>query len=89
MLGQGGNITVQAKPVGTTDTIESERSRLFTSATMKANGLQGGTITALADDVYLLAANLEAKGALQGGTILIGGDYQGKNSTIANAATNV
>ncbi len=43
------------------------------SATVK-----GGEINVLGDRVGLVAANLNASGAIGGGKVLIGGDYQGK-----------
>jgi filamentous hemagglutinin family protein len=47
---------------------------------------QGGTIDVLGDQVALSdGAQLDASGATGGGTIRVGGDYQGKNPAITNA----
>jgi hypothetical protein len=45
----------------------------------------GGNINVLGDQVKLLSANLDASGTDGGGTVRIGGDYQGKG-TIPNAS---
>jgi filamentous hemagglutinin family protein len=48
---------------------------------------QGGTIHVLGDKVGLLdLASIDVSGALGGGTVLIGGDFQGKNPDIQNAS---
>ncbi len=72
---QGGEITVNAMEV---------RQGGATSAT----GTQGvgGTIKLLGDRVALMdAATVDASGATGGGTVLVGGDYQGKNPEVRNA----
>ncbi|WP_153161844.1 YDG domain-containing protein [Zoogloea sp. 1C4] len=47
---------------------------------------RGGSITLTGDHVGLFeGAELDASGATGGGTVLVGGDYQGKNPDIANA----
>nr|VFJ49473.1 MAG: filamentous hemagglutinin family N-terminal domain-containing protein [Candidatus Kentron sp. FW] len=54
------------------------------TATSK-NGV-GGRIEVLGNEVALASgAKLDASGSTGGGTILVGGDYQGKNSKIHNA----
>lgn len=45
---------------------------------VSSNTGKGGEINVLGDRVGLVAANLNASGAIGGGTVLIGGDYQGK-----------
>ncbi len=72
----GGRITAQAP--GAT---------LQAAGTMEARGSQGagGSIHLLGGDVRLAGAQLDVSGASAGGTILVGGDYQGANPTIANA----
>ena len=68
--GPGGTISVQAG------------ERLFSSATMRANGEgasgSGGTIEVTAPKVTLAAAQLEASGAAGGGAVRVGGGYQGR-----------
>ena len=55
-----------------------------TSATSAAG--KGGEITVLGEQVGMQGnAKADASGALGGGTVLLGGDYQGKNPAIANA----
>ncbi len=46
----------------------------------------GGTIQLLGRHVGLSAASIDASGTAGGGTVLIGGDYQGRNPAIQNAA---
>lgn len=48
-------------------------------------GEKGGTITATAQQVGLVGATIKASGDAGGGTALLGGGYQGKNSAVANA----
>src|SRR3990167_5006195 len=48
-------------------------------------GEKGGTITATAQQVGLVGATIKASGDAGGGTVLLGGGYQGKNSAVANA----
>jgi len=45
---------------------------------VSSNIAKGGEINVLGDRVGLVAANLNASGAIGGGTVLIGGDLQGK-----------
>ncbi|MFA6069376.1 MAG: YDG domain-containing protein, partial [Janthinobacterium sp.] len=55
-----------------------------TSATSAAG--KGGEITVLGDQVGMQGnARVDASGATGGGTVLLGGDYQGNNVAIANA----
>ncbi|MEA5477633.1 filamentous hemagglutinin N-terminal domain-containing protein [Pseudanabaena galeata UHCC 0370] len=45
---------------------------------VSSNTNKGGEINVLGDRVALISANLNASGAIGGGTVLIGGDYLGK-----------
>jgi filamentous hemagglutinin family protein len=45
---------------------------------VSSNTNKGGEINVLGDRVGLVSANLNASGAISGGTVLIGGDYLGK-----------
>ena len=55
-----------------------------TSATGAAG--KGGEIAVLGDQVGLFGdARVDASGATSGGTVLLGGDYQGKNAAVQNA----
>ena len=61
-------------------------SRTEISGAASANGVTGGTIQALGNQVGIMdGATISADGAQGGGTILVGGDYQGKNSEVQNA----
>ena len=56
----------------------------------KGNSGSGGSIQVLGERVALLGnASLDASGESGGGTILVGGDYQGKNTSIKNASQTV
>ncbi|MGE5492081.1 MAG: caspase family protein [Actinomycetota bacterium] len=56
------------------------------SATNSAG--QGGSIQVLGKDVTLTGtASIDASGAAGGGQVLVGGDWQGKNPSVANAQT--
>ena len=83
----GGTILVQAISAGNATLAEAQRSRVFSSAKYNTTGQVGGRIDVLAGDVVLAAARLDAYGARHGGTVLVGGDLHGANSTIANAIT--
>ncbi len=76
----GGLTTVDAGIGGT----------LLVAGTIDAQGLQsgelGGTVRLLGDHVGVISgAVVNASGDAGGGTILVGGDYQGKNPDIRNA----
>ncbi|WP_176442372.1 MBG domain-containing protein [Noviherbaspirillum humi] len=81
---QGGSITMQ-----------SSGGRLFSSGRYEAKGHVGGGIDMLGRDIALNAAALDASGAQQGGTIRIGGDWQGSGdvqraqSTYVTQATSI
>src|SRR4051812_2057203 len=74
---KGGSVTVQ-----------SDTGTLLAQGVVEAKGAErnGGKIQMLAQQVALLGnAKLDASGAMGGGTVLIGGDFQGKNPDIQNA----
>ncbi len=79
--GSGGSISVQAA------------QRVFSSANISAQargaGQRGGDVKLLADEVMLFGANVNASGAGGGGSVRLGGDYQGKNPTVPNASTTL
>ena len=62
---------------------------LYLSGKVLANGTaeQGGKITLTAPRTTIAGAQLEAEGRSGGGTILVGGGWQGNDTTLANAAT--
>lgn len=50
------------------------------------SGQKGGTVKVLGDRVGLFAGTkIDASGAAGGGTVLVGGDFQGKNPAVRNA----
>ena len=58
------------------------------SATGNQAGSTGGNIEVTGEQVALFkGANLDASGDAGGGTVLVGGDYQGKNSEVYNSRT--
>ncbi|MGH8621765.1 MAG: filamentous hemagglutinin N-terminal domain-containing protein, partial [Burkholderiales bacterium] len=75
---QGGTVTAQA-----------ERGTLLVDGTIEATGSEakGGTVELLGERVGLInQASVDASGRSGGGTVLAGGDYQGKNPEIQNAS---
>ncbi|NQZ32436.1 MAG: filamentous hemagglutinin N-terminal domain-containing protein, partial [Oceanospirillaceae bacterium] len=47
---------------------------------------KGGSIDVLGDRVAIMAGTIDVSGATGGGSVRIGGDYQGKNAAIQNAS---
>ena len=73
---RGGQVAVQSS--GTT----------LVSGTVDASGsaAAGGNVQILGDRVGLIdSASVNASGATGGGTVLVGGDFQGKNADVQNA----
>ncbi len=61
---------------------------LDTGSTMSARsaGGRGGEVQVLGESVAMLdAATIDVSGGFGGGTVLVGGDYQGANPSVANA----
>ncbi|WP_332848330.1 YDG domain-containing protein, partial [Massilia sp. S19_KUP03_FR1] len=75
--GENGKIVLKA----------SARALLEDGSITSATGAgSGGNITVLGDQVGVLGnARVDASGKLGGGTVLLGGDYQGKNPAVPNA----
>jgi filamentous hemagglutinin family protein len=72
----GGQITLDAGPSGT----------LLASGQISATGLKGGDVQLLGKHVGLIEqAVIDASGQNAGGSILLGGDYQGANPLISNS----
>lgn len=81
---------IEAKSLNTENgriRLVAEDSRVIVTGEMTAkNGDNGGTIHVLGKEVLLLEeAQLDATGIANGGEVLLGGDYQGKNPDIYNA----
>lgn len=75
--GQGGAVTVQA-----------ETGTLLAGGRIEAKGVQanGGEVKLLGQQVGLMGqASVDASGSTGGGTVRVGGDYQGKNADVQNA----
>src|SRR4051812_36485087 len=73
---------------GGTVTVQSDTGTLLAQGVVEAKGTEqnGGEIQMLAAQVGLLGnATLDASGKTGGGTVLVGGDFQGKNADIQNA----
>jgi filamentous hemagglutinin family protein len=77
--------------------VVSEGGRVFLKASRDAyvdgsgrivtTGTKGGTVEVLGNRVALTdQAAIDASGAMGGGQVLVGGDYQGQNPVVANAA---
>ena len=49
-------------------------------------GQSGGSVTLTAHHVGLFGARIDASGDAGGGTVLVGGDFQGKNLSVQNAS---
>lgn len=95
----GGNIyslAINQKGVINATGIENKNGKIILSASqgeveingsLKAQSLdKGGEINLLGDYVHIKdKANIDVSSDKDGGTILIGGDYQGKNENIKNA----
>ena len=79
--GQGGEVTIQAGE-------KSAGGTLLADGAIEAKGsvAKGGMVQMLGDRVGLIGnARVDASGDAGGGTVLVGGDFQGKNSEIQNA----
>ncbi|MBD2666660.1 filamentous hemagglutinin family outer membrane protein [Richelia sinica FACHB-800] len=65
-------------------TIAAQPGTNIISGKIDVSGNTGGKVNIFGDKVGLVAANINASGHQNGGTVLIGGDYQGKG-TVPNA----
>jgi filamentous hemagglutinin family protein len=67
-----------------------ESSAVIVGGTLDASGTgagqTGGSVTVTGQHVGLVGAKIDASGDAGGGGVLIGGDYQGKNPLVQNAA---
>ncbi|MDX2099700.1 MAG: filamentous hemagglutinin N-terminal domain-containing protein, partial [Leptolyngbyaceae cyanobacterium bins.59] len=79
--GKGGTVQFQ----GGTRFSPSVTPGLFLSGQIDASGQQGGTVQILGQQLDLYDAQIRANGVQGGGTILVGGDFQGKNPVVPNA----
>ncbi|MEH1789146.1 MAG: CHAT domain-containing protein [Nostoc sp.] len=85
-----GNTGLTANPDGTVQLtgsnikIPTTPGTTIVSGKVDVSSQTGGTVTALGKRVAVVDANINASGNNGGGTVLIGGDYQGKG-TLPNA----
>ena len=96
VLRAGGDITLAPTSVvaangarGGEIELQADSGTLLADGRIEARGetATGGTIQLLGERVGLVnAAQVDASGASGGGTVLVGGDYQGKNPEIQNAS---
>ncbi|WP_308925165.1 YDG domain-containing protein [Janthinobacterium sp. J1-1] len=97
-IGMAGALLNQRGVLNANSAVLGENGKIVLKATGKAlleNGSvttasntagKGGEVTVLGEQVGVLGnAQVDASGALGGGTVLLGGDYQGKNAAIPNA----
>ena len=76
--GQGGRVVLQSAGL----TVLDQGSAI----SARASAGRGGDVHVLGTSVAMLdAASIDVSGATGGGTVLLGGDYQGANAAIANA----
>ena len=82
------SVTTANGPSGGSVTIQSQSGTTMVSGKVEATGSEakGGTIRLLGNQVGLVdQAQVSASGQTGGGTVLVGGDYQGKNPDVQNA----
>ena len=76
------NVSVNSKGevvlTGSATGIPGDAGSAIASGTLDVSGTHGGTVQILGEQVGLFAATINANGNNGGGTVLIGGDYQGK-----------
>jgi len=85
-----GSVTSANGSQGGQINIQNESGTTLVSGTVTAigNDGKGGDIQVLGNQVGLIdSAQIDASGKNGGGSILIGGDYQGKNPAVQNAET--
>src|SRR6266850_277580 len=87
-----GSLTTANGLSGGTVTLQAEGGTNLISGTVEAKGSsgQGGTIQALGVRVGVIGHGvIDASGDAGGGTVLVGGDYQGVNPNVQNAQQTV
>ncbi|WP_238534028.1 filamentous hemagglutinin N-terminal domain-containing protein, partial [Herbaspirillum lusitanum] len=94
MINQRGILNANSAQVGETGKIilkASGDTLLEAGSVTSATGAgQGGEVSVLGERVALTGdARIDASGQTGGGTVLVGGDYQGKNAAVQNARQTV
>ncbi|MBS4096808.1 MAG: filamentous hemagglutinin N-terminal domain-containing protein [Sulfuricella sp.] len=88
LVSQRGNVSADSAVVGENGKIvfKASRDTLIEGSVSATGAGKGGEIQVLGERVAILdGAKLDASGQSGGGTVLVGGDYQGKNPAIQNA----
>ena len=83
-----GSVTTASGPQGGSVTVQAENGTLLVSGTVAAKGDagKGGMIQLTGDRVGLIGnAAIDASGLTGGGSVLVGGDFQGRNAEVQNA----
>ncbi len=86
---EAGSVTTANGPDGGSVTAQAETGTLLASGTIEAKGEsgKGGTVHLLGNQVGVIGnANVDVSGGSGGGTVLVGGDFQGSNPEVQNAA---
>ncbi|MBI4293123.1 MAG: filamentous hemagglutinin N-terminal domain-containing protein, partial [Betaproteobacteria bacterium] len=85
---EAGSTISASGPNGGEVTVQAEGGTLLASGAVEAKGSveKGGTVRLLGERVGLIGeASVDASGDRGGGTVLVGGDFQGKNVEVQNA----
>ncbi len=77
------------KLVGSGVTLPTASGTAIVSDQINVSGVKGGTVQVLGDRVALVNATIAASGTQGGGTVLIGGDYQGRGTVPKATLTSV
>ncbi|MBD2005191.1 MULTISPECIES: CHAT domain-containing protein [Cyanophyceae] len=80
-VNSNGQVVLAGSGIG----IPADPGTAIVSGSADVQGDTGGKVQVLGDKVGLVGANINASGNSGGGTVLIGGDYQGKG-TVPNAS---
>jgi filamentous hemagglutinin family protein len=84
---EADSVTTANGPKGGSVTVESGDTTLV-AGTIEAKGSEGkgGTVEVLGNKVGVIGdASIDVSGETGGGTVLVGGDFQGKNPNVQNA----
>ncbi|WP_426193946.1 YDG domain-containing protein [Massilia sp. DWR3-1-1] len=69
--------------------VDAGAGTLYSSGTYQADGRgagqSGGSVVLAGDNISLMGATVSASGSAGGGTILVGGDYQGASASVGGA----
>lgn len=79
------NSNGQVVLTGSGISVPTDLGTAIVSGTLDVSGQTSGMVQVFGDNVGLIGANVNASGTNGGGTVLIGGDYQGKG-TVPNAS---